>query len=244
MAKETSKKNIYQKLLAVMEALPKIEKEGTNDFHHYKYYQELDLVNALKDLLVKEGVFITTSVPSQVHEGQLTLVGTVHKFVNVDEPEDFLEVQMVGQGSDSGDKGGYKAITGAMKYLLMKNFLIPSGDDPENDKGTKDYSKPNKKGPKLLKPVAKKQETVEDDEEDEEEEETTDEDESDTPTTKLSAKDLALIKPITSLLKNCVTEDEYQAAKKAALKVKGSLNPAQCAYVKQLMEEAKERIDE
>ncbi len=30
-----------------------------------------------------------------------------------------------------GDKGTYKAITGATKYALMKTFLLETGDDPE-----------------------------------------------------------------------------------------------------------------
>ncbi len=40
-----------------------------------------------------------------------------------------------GEGLDqNGDKGTYKAITGATKYFLLKLFLIPTGDDPETDK--------------------------------------------------------------------------------------------------------------
>jgi hypothetical protein len=46
-----------------------------------------------------------------------------------------------GEGEDEGDKGLYKAYTGATKYFLTKNFLISSGDvlndvepnDPEAD---------------------------------------------------------------------------------------------------------------
>lgn len=38
---------------------------------------------------------------------------------------------MIGEGMDTGDKAIYKAITGAQKYVLMKTFLIPTGDDPE-----------------------------------------------------------------------------------------------------------------
>jgi hypothetical protein len=38
-----------------------------------------------------------------------------------------------GYGTDKEDKGGYKAMTGAEKYFLLKTFLIPTGDDPERD---------------------------------------------------------------------------------------------------------------
>jgi len=41
-----------------------------------------------------------------------------------------------GYGDDAGDKGIYKAYTGAEKYALMKQFLVATGDDPEGDTGT------------------------------------------------------------------------------------------------------------
>ena len=42
---------------------------------------------------------------------------------------------MSGSGQDAGDKGIFKAISGAQKYALMKAFMIPTGDDPEQDAG-------------------------------------------------------------------------------------------------------------
>jgi hypothetical protein len=42
-------------------------------------------------------------------------------------------VQAVGTGKDNADKGAYKAYTGASKYVLMKTFLLATGDDPEDD---------------------------------------------------------------------------------------------------------------
>lgn len=41
-----------------------------------------------------------------------------------------------GYGDDAGDKGIYKAITGGVKYMLMKTFQISTGDDPEGDEST------------------------------------------------------------------------------------------------------------
>ncbi len=38
-----------------------------------------------------------------------------------------------GQGQDKGDKGVYKAATGAEKYFLLKTFLIATGDDAEKE---------------------------------------------------------------------------------------------------------------
>jgi len=44
-----------------------------------------------------------------------------------------MEFTVLGQGEDSSDKATYKAMTGATKYALLKLFLIPTGDDPEDD---------------------------------------------------------------------------------------------------------------
>jgi len=61
----------------------------------------------------------------------------------------------VGQGADKGDKGVYKAITGAKKYFIANLFLIPTDDDPE---GNDDYEK-QMKNLQTNKPVTTKVET-------------------------------------------------------------------------------------
>ncbi len=38
-----------------------------------------------------------------------------------------------GEGRDTGDKAGYKAFTGMLKYFLLQAFLLATGDDPEAD---------------------------------------------------------------------------------------------------------------
>ena len=130
MAKE--KKNLYQKLLTVMEAVDRVEKRGRNEFHKYDYVLEADLIEAVRKTLIEEGVFVfasvveerTSTAGTEDKPKQITSVKTKYKFVNVDNPEESEEVLGFGQGEDQGDKGGYKAITGAMKYFLMKTFLI------------------------------------------------------------------------------------------------------------------------
>ena len=34
---------------------------------------------------------------------------------------------------DKGDKAGYKAFTGALKYYLADTFMVATGDDPEKE---------------------------------------------------------------------------------------------------------------
>jgi hypothetical protein len=55
--------------------------------------------------------------------------------------------EWAGQGDDPADKGLYKAYTGALKYFLMKTFLIPTGDDPEADTNTDTRSASRQRSP-------------------------------------------------------------------------------------------------
>ena len=56
------------------------------------------------------------------------------KFIDGETGEE-ITFKMSGSGQDAGDKGIFKAISGAQKYALMKAFMIPTGDDPEQDAG-------------------------------------------------------------------------------------------------------------
>jgi len=137
-------RNLVQKLCEAGAAIGWIEKSGRNQFHGYNYATEADLVAALRGELYKRGVFIFPSVLQQERkaitvnskngqrETALTDVIVRWTFVDCDSGERF-ECDVPGCGEDSGDKGVYKAMTGSEKYLLMKAFLIPTGDDPEKD---------------------------------------------------------------------------------------------------------------
>jgi hypothetical protein len=139
-----TKNLLAAKLAKILGEVGKVEKTGHNAFHKYDYVTENDLVYAVRDKLSAAGIFVFTSTESQTHEivtsadgkqSLLTTVTTLHTFVDGESGETFA-VKSQGQGSDNGDKGGYKAITGAMKYFLYKCFMIPTGDDPEGDDKT------------------------------------------------------------------------------------------------------------
>ena len=136
------------KLANILGEVGKVPKSGHNDFHKYDYVTENDLVYAVRERLSLAGIFVFTSCEDQkvqiiedtnaqgvVKKSILTLVTLRHTFVDGETGERF-SVLSQGQGSDVGDKGGYKAITGAMKYFIYKCFMIPTGDDPEADRKT------------------------------------------------------------------------------------------------------------
>ena len=45
----------------------------------------------------------------------------------------FETTDITGEGIDKGDKAGYKAYTGALKYFLADTFMVATGDDPESE---------------------------------------------------------------------------------------------------------------
>lgn len=123
---------LAQKLVEVMKHVDNVPKNGFNEFHRYAFAQEADILKAVRGKLGELGVLMLTSVEGAGRQGEITEVTTLHTFVDAETGEK-LEVKGYGQGKDSTDKGGPKAITSSVKYAITKNFLIPTGDDPEKD---------------------------------------------------------------------------------------------------------------
>ena len=127
--------NIAAKMLAVMNEIGYVQKDGKNDFHGYKYASEANLISALRPVMIKYGLLLIPSVKSVQHDEH----GNTHvkmDFTILSSSGDTLTFTGAGSGNDRnkngvGDKGIYKAITGCVKYALMKTFLLETGDDPE-----------------------------------------------------------------------------------------------------------------
>jgi ERF superfamily protein len=170
---EPPKRSLVRKLAEVMGAVERVAKMGRNDFHKYDYVTEADLADAVRGELSKRQVFIfpnikrceripldvetmkwegNQKVPS-IRKTQLTEIDVEWTFVDGESGEE-RTIAVPGIGEDNVDKGFYKAFTGSEKYMLMKCFLIPTGDDPERE--SKDERKEVRKEQK-----AAQQQTVE-----------------------------------------------------------------------------------
>lgn len=135
--------NLVSKLAEVMKQVKYIQKTGYNSFHKYKYATEADVNEKVREELAKLNVIMVPSVKSCINRTHLTSSGKTEYIVTVEveftffdgDSEEKITLTSFGEGQDAGDKGVYKAITGAQKYALMKAFMIPTGDDPEADAG-------------------------------------------------------------------------------------------------------------
>jgi hypothetical protein len=135
--------SLVKKLAKIMAETRWVEKKGRNAFFNYDYARETDILDAVRSKLAENGVFVFTSIEAmdlretgkRTRDGSpvnMVTVRTKHVFRDAESGET-AEVLGTGCGEDAGDKAVYKAITGAMKYFISKNFLISTGDDPEKD---------------------------------------------------------------------------------------------------------------
>lgn len=70
-------------------------------------------------------------------------IETIYKFINIDKPEESIEITTYGDGVDTQDKAPGKAMTYGDKYALMKAYKIITGEDPDQNKSPDEvkYSK-------------------------------------------------------------------------------------------------------
>lgn len=135
-------KQILTALNQVMAKCGYVQKSGKNAFHGYKYAGEADLLEKLRPAMVEAGLILIPSVTEQsaVDEFGNTRVRIEYTLAHVSGEVWPTPIVAQGCGNDRnkngvGDKGCYKAITGANKYLLFKLFQIETGDDPETETG-------------------------------------------------------------------------------------------------------------
>lgn len=155
---EAPRTKIAAKLNEIQKEVGYMQKGGKNEAQGYKFLSDAQIMEKFNELFQKNKVLftyasrITGTQPTPSGKQTLTNVEVDYEFLDVESGENIFGTA-AGQGTDPGDKGVYKAITGAIKYVFMKTFLIPTGDDPENDSkepatrkvvrtGAIDYDKP------------------------------------------------------------------------------------------------------
>src|SRR5271155_3070352 len=145
-------KTLVQKLCEVMKAVGYLQKKGNNAKQEYKYIREADVVAKMRDEFASRNVFIFPTMLhhertklskieyDKVKESYVTDLVMRWTFVDGDSGEERV-CDIPGCSASPGDKGVYVAMTGSEKYLLMKSFLLPTGDDPEDDANEEQGSK-------------------------------------------------------------------------------------------------------
>ena len=133
-----------------------LQRGGKNDFDHYKYFSEAQYKELFTDLFSKHGLELKINeIDYLVFEGtEKQANGRMVKmeFYLMDTETGFFETSVLtGEGIDKGDKAGYKADTGALKYFLADTFMVATGDDPEEESPQVKLRKASPKQISLLK---------------------------------------------------------------------------------------------
>ncbi|RKI34555.1 hypothetical protein D7Y27_33160 [Corallococcus sp. AB004] len=140
-AEKAPVRSLVRKLAEVMGEVERVPKSGRNDFHRYDYATEADIVSAVRKAMAARALMLIPSVVKtewrdvERNKGGKDRIATLTvRFTLTDgDSGEERSFEVLGEGQDQGDKATYKALTGAVKYALLKLFLIPTGDDPEDD---------------------------------------------------------------------------------------------------------------
>ncbi len=172
--------NLYEKLLAITSEIKTVNKnlEVGVGKSAYKAVGEADVLAAVKVLEEKHKVY---SYPckrevidralletEKEYNGTITRsnqiflrIETTYRFVNIEKPEEYIEITTYGDGIDTQDKAVGKAMTYADKYALLKAYKIITGDDAEQEESpdranyTEKQSTESKATPRQIEMLAK-----------------------------------------------------------------------------------------
>ena len=142
--------NIYEKIQSVSEVVRNVEKNlvvGTGN-SAYKAVSDQDVLFKVKEAektfrlvsipvrqeLVKSEIVRTIANGGYEKINYVDIVKMTVRIINIDKPDEYIEVESFGRGLDAGDKGFGKASTYARKYALLNAYKIATGEDPDQSK--------------------------------------------------------------------------------------------------------------
>lgn len=144
---EQKQLNIYERLSLIANELQGVSKnlEVQMGNGKYKAVGELDVLKAVKPLeakhrvysypfsreIIESGTIESTDYKGNAKKQLFERIKVVYRFVNLDNPTEFVDIVSYGDGIDNGDKSVGKAMTYADKYALLKAYKIMTGDDPD-----------------------------------------------------------------------------------------------------------------
>ncbi len=142
-------KSIFQKIQDVSNEIKNIEKNmtvGKGSFS-YKAVQDIDVIlevkkaetnNRIVSIPIKQEL-IKSEIVKVIKDNGIEAINYVDvvkmtlRIINLDNPDEHIDIESFGRGLDSGDKGFGKASTYARKYALLNAYKIATGEDPDKD---------------------------------------------------------------------------------------------------------------
>lgn len=130
---------IAAKMVKAMATIDAVEKKGRNTMQNYNFVRAADVANEVRKALKDAGIAFAYNVEQERFWDSPTKNGGLQFYCSLkvrgtfidSESGESVECSTIGWGADTGDKAPYKAMTGALKYMLRMPFLIPDESDPE-----------------------------------------------------------------------------------------------------------------
>lgn len=124
--------NLFQKISQVMQDVDYLSKDDNISFGNTKYkaISEEKVTRTLRESLIKNGLVILPFEQEASKNRNISFVNTKYKIVDIATGQ-FEVLASSGEGADTQDKGVGKAMTYAYKYMLLRTFAIPTGEDPD-----------------------------------------------------------------------------------------------------------------
>lgn len=138
--------NIHQRIAAVMADVTYIQKERKEKMQ-YSIVSHDKVTAKVRPALLKAGIIYYPVRCDHTQNGNRAEASMTIRFVNIDEPTDFIDVQTFGYGVDTSDKGPGKAMSYAVKYALLKCLGLETGDDADHDEAPHEKQDPATKEP-------------------------------------------------------------------------------------------------
>lgn len=133
-------RNIYQRLNDAKKQIAYVQKD--KKVESYMAVTHDAVTAATRQILVDCGIVV---IPSEISNAVVmagaTSKGTpiiryealfVVRFVNIDNPEDSISMQVTAHAMDHGDKAPGKAVSYATKYAILKALQLETGEDDES----------------------------------------------------------------------------------------------------------------
>lgn len=140
-------KNLSAKIAAIAKEIGAIAKDGKNEQQGYAFIEYAQVAAKARELQAKHGIAIVPTIKSyestEVRNkygniGYHYLIKLNFTVVNVDDQNDQIVVDWIGEATDFGDKGINKAITSGAKYFMMRLYNISEKGEKEADNITPD----------------------------------------------------------------------------------------------------------
>lgn len=133
---------VHECIARAMGSVPAVGKWGTNTHDRYGFKRIDDFMTAANAALSEAGVHITFRILQRlVDDSHQTSGGNVMRWVDMEveftfhgPTGDHVQFTAWGEARDASDKATNKALTAAMKYVLMYGLMIPTEDMVDADR--------------------------------------------------------------------------------------------------------------